>query len=273
MSKCSNCNCDLLLWKNPVKTGKVFFGAILALLVLKKVNLITFFLRVFYTIFLTTGSIEFLSKAFLGQGLVTKYGINDCPNTVGLIKPYFDAFLKNLPVKQAKMRMLVMAQVPKNTFKAAFVTYLLHKLFSWFSVWTLLFVGVLATFTLPVVYTTYQKEIDETVGSACNTIKHKSNQTCNQVCEKIEPHVKNIGPLNAIVQNCCKQSNATAAATTPAAGISAESTTTKLAADVPITTSTSSTTGIDLPNVPETKLEPTTQEFAETVKDAAEKTL
>lgn len=254
-----------------METGKVFFGAILTLLILKKVNLITFFLRVFYTIFLTTGSIEFLSKAFLGQGLVTKYGINDCPNTVGLIKPYLDDFLKQLPVKQAKMRMLVFAQVPKNTFKAALVTYLLHKLFSWFSVWTLLFVGVLATFTLPVVYTTYQKEIDSIVGSTCETIKTKSNETCNQVCQKIEPHVKKIGPLNTLVQNCCKSTQAT----TPAAGISAQSTTTKLAADVPITTSTSTTTGIDLPNVPETKPESNTQEFdvEDLVNDAAEKAL
>ena len=156
MSKSANCNCncDLLLWKNPIETGKYFFGSILTLLILKKVNLITFFLKLFYTIFLTTGTIEFLSKAFLGQGLITKYGIKECPNTVAIIKPYFDEFLKNLPVKQAKFRMLVFAQVPKNTFKAALIAFALHKLFSWFSVRTILVVSVLAMFTIPIVYVT-----------------------------------------------------------------------------------------------------------------------
>ncbi|CAL9731295.1 hypothetical protein MOUN0_L05534 [Monosporozyma unispora] len=251
MSKSANCNCncDLLLWKNPIETGKYFFGSILTLLILKKVNLITFFLKLFYTIFLTTGTIEFLSKAFLGQGLITKYGIKECPNTVAIIKPYFDEFLKNLPVKQAKFRMLVFAQVPKNTFKAALIAFALHKLFSWFSVWTILFVSVLAMFTLPIVYVTYQKEIDSMLNCACTTIKTKSNQICNQICNKVEPTIKKIGPLNTLLNNY-KQKQ----------GISNDSTTTKLAAEVPISSSTS--TGIDLPNVPNSNPESTsTKEF------------
>lgn len=31
-----SCNCDLLLWRNPVQTGKYFGGSLLALLILKK---------------------------------------------------------------------------------------------------------------------------------------------------------------------------------------------------------------------------------------------
>lgn len=240
MSNCGNCHSDLLLWKNPIETGKVFFGSILALLILKKVNLITFFLRVFYTIFFTTGTIEFLSKAFLGQGLVTKYGIKECPNTVAIIKPYLDSILKQLPVKQAKMRMLVFAYVPKNTFKAALTTYCLHKLFSWFSLWTLLFVADLIIFTLPIVYKTYQKEIDSILNKLTVCAKEKSSHCSKQLCDKIEPHIKKIGPLNTLLQNY-KKKNATE---------KTEETT---------TTTTASSTGVDLPKVPET--EPSTQEF------------
>lgn len=252
MSK-SNCNCDLLLWKNPVETGKIFFGSILALLILKKVNLITFFLRVFYTVFLTTGTIEFVSKAFLGQGLVTKYGVKECPNTVGMIKPYVDNILKQLPVKQAKMRMLVFAYVPKNTFKAALVTYCLHKLFSWFSLWCLLFVGDLAIFSLPIIYKTYQTEIDAVLTKGCKCGKTKINQVSKQICDAVEPHVKKIGPLNKFLQNL-KKSNETPVET-------------------PVETSSATTTGTDLPSVPETKPEQTTQEFDidDLVKDTAEK--
>lgn len=43
-----NCHCDLLTWKDPVKTGKVFGTIILTLLVLKTVNLFNIFFHVAY---------------------------------------------------------------------------------------------------------------------------------------------------------------------------------------------------------------------------------
>lgn len=243
MGKCAvcNCHCDLLLWKNPLKTGKYFFGSLLVLLILKKVNLITFFLRVLYTVFFISGSIEFLTKAFLGQGLVTKYGVKQCPNTVYYIKPYIDEFLKQLPVKQAKFRKLVFAEVPKNTFKAFLVAYCLHKLFSWFSLWTLLFVVDLSVFTLPLVYTKYQNEIETTLCKLHKCGKDKLNQCLNQVCDQLEPHLKKIGPLNSILQNL-KQKH-TAAETVEAKE-----------------TASATSTGVELPKVPETR-PAATQEF------------
>lgn len=231
--KCQ-CECDILLWKNPVETGKYFFGSIIALLILKKVNLITFLLRVFYTIFLTTGTLEFLTKIILGQGIVTKYGIKECPNTVGLIKPYIDEILKQLPIQQAKMRMLVFAYVPKNTFKAAGVAYCLHKFFSWFSVWTILFVADLLAFTLPIVYHTYQKEIDAQLECACKTIKKESDKYSKLACDKIKPHLEKLG-LAKYLQTSSAAPNATSA---------------KLAANVPVETTSATTTSADLPSVP-----------------------
>lgn len=256
MGKCANCNChcELLLWKNPLETGKYFFGSLLVLLILKKVNLITFFLRVFYTVFFITGSIEFLTKAFLGQGLVTKYGVKQCPNTVYYIKPYFDEFLKQLPVKQAKFRKLVFAEVPKNTFKAALVTYCLHKLFSWFSLWTLLFVADLSIFILPLVYTKYQTEIETTLCKVNKCTREKLNQVFNQVCDQLEPHLKKIGPLNSILQNLKQK----------------QPTNEERATEVATETTSATSTGIELPKVPETR-PAATQEFDvdQLVKDAA----
>lgn len=244
-----NCqNCDLILWKNPTETGKIFFGSIISLLILKKVNLLTFFTKLIYTILLTTGSIEFVSKIFLGQGLVTKYGIKECPNTVAIVKPIFDAFLKQLPVKQAKFRMLVFAQVPKNTFKAAFVFYLLNKLFSWFSVWTIIFGIDIAIFTLPIFYKTYQKEIDAYVVKTYNCVKSKSEEQCKVVFKKLEPTLKKCKPLEKYLNKF----TATQANVTP------ESTTANLAGDVGIST------GSELPNVPKT--EPVANESNETTE-------
>lgn len=239
-------NCDLVLWKNPIETGKIFFGSIIALLVLKKVNLLTFFTRIIYTVLLTTGSIEFVSKVFLGQGLVTKYGIKECPNTVAIIKPYIDSFLKQLPVKQAKFRMLVFAQVPKNTFKAAFVFYLLNKLFSWFSVWTIIFGIDVALFTLPIFYKTYQKEIDSYVVKTYNCVRSKSEEQCKVMCKKLEPTLKKCKPLEKYLNKCC----ATKSNITP------ESTTVNLASNVGVSS------GSELPNVPKT--EPIATQTSET---------
>ncbi|SMN20910.1 similar to Saccharomyces cerevisiae YDR233C RTN1 ER membrane protein that interacts with Sey1p to maintain ER morphology [Maudiozyma saulgeensis] len=244
--KCQ-CECDILLWKNPIETGKYFFGSIIALLILKKVNLLTFLLRVLYTVFLTTGTLEFATKLILGQGIVTKYGIKECPNTVGLIKPYVDEILKQLPVQQAKMRMLVFAYVPKNTFKAAGIAFALHRFFSWFSVWTILFVADIMAFTVPIVYHTYQKEIDAQLECACKTLKKESDKYSQLVCEKVKPHLEKLGPLAKLCQS----------STGPNA------TTTKLAANVPVEEPTSATTtSADLPSVPkDLPTDSTTKEF------------
>lgn len=240
--KCGDSDCDILLWKKPVETGKYFFGSILVLLILKKVNLITFILRVLYTVFLTTGSIEFISKLVLGQGLITKYGIKDCPNTVGLIKPYIDEILKQLPVRQAKMRMLVFAYVPKDTFKAALIAYCLHKFFSWFSVWTILFTADIIIFTFPIIYKTYQKEIDTNIEKGCVIAKKHTDKYKKLACDKVKPHLEKLGPLSKLFQSSAAP-NATSA---------------KLAAEVPLE---ATTTSADLPNVPTQQPSNATKEF------------
>ncbi|CCH57944.1 hypothetical protein TBLA_0A01450 [Henningerozyma blattae CBS 6284] len=185
--------CDLLLWKNPINSGKILGGALVSLLVLKKVNIITFFLRLFYTVFFISGSVEFLTKLFLGQGLVTKYGIKECPNTVGFLKPRIDALLKQLPVKQAKMRGLVFAHSPKNTFKAAGVVWVLHKLFSVLSIWTVLFISVIAAFTLPLIYHIYQVEIDTAVNKGYLHAKKQGKIAGSMAYKKASPVLQKVG--------------------------------------------------------------------------------
>ncbi|KTB03536.1 Reticulon-like protein 1 [Nakaseomyces glabratus] len=224
-NKC-HCDCDLLLWRNPLETGKVFGTTLVALLILKKVNLLTFFLRVGYTILLSTSLLEFSTKLVLGQGLVTKYGPKDCPNVVGMIKPVIDNALKQMPVKQAKMRQLVFANSPKQTFKAAVVLYLLHKFFSWFSVWTILFVGDIALFTLPLVYKTYQKEIDAVVAEVLKITRQKTQEYSKVACEKSKPYLEKLGPISKMVESKLNQVHpptvSSAAPNTTAANIAAD---------------------------------------------------
>ncbi|AET39903.1 Rtn1p Ecym_5124 [Eremothecium cymbalariae DBVPG len=193
-------SCDLLLWKNPVQTGKVFGGLLFLLLVLKKVNLITFFLKVGYSILFVNSTVEFVSKLVLGQGLTTKYGVKECPNIVGMLRPKIEEFLVQFPVYQAHVRRLVFAASPRQSFKAAGVLYVLHKLVSVLSLWTLVFIGVIATFTLPIVYKTYQKEIDGTVQQGVVLAKQKSIELQKIASEKAAPYMeqldKRLGPVS-----------------------------------------------------------------------------
>ncbi|AMD20990.1 HEL291Cp [Eremothecium sinecaudum] len=193
-------SCDLLLWKNPLETGKVFGGLVVALLILKKVNLVTFFLRVLYTTLFASSTIEFVSKVVLGQGLVTKYGVKECPNLPGMLRPKMEEFLKQLPYYQSQMRQLLFAASPQHSFKAAGVLYILHKLISTVRLWPLLMIGVVSTFSLPLVYKTYQREIDSAVEHGVKTAKTKSAEFQQIASEKASPYVKQVeeklGPIS-----------------------------------------------------------------------------
>ncbi|KAL3233667.1 Reticulon-like protein [Nakaseomyces bracarensis] len=262
------CNCDLLLWRNPIDTGKYFGTSLLVLLILKKVNLITFFLRVGYTILLSTATLEFATKLFLGQGLVTKYGPKDCPNTVGFLKPIIDDALKHLPRKQAIMRQTVFAYSPKQTFRAAVVLFLLHRFFSWFSVWTILFVGDIVLFTFPLIYKTYQTEIDAVVVEVCKHTKQKTKEFSQCACEKAKPYMQKLGPLNKFIESKMNQAHA------PTVSSAAPHTTqANMAAEIPITEERTydhantmdqgiSSAAQTMPNIPETQpIGGATQEF------------
>lgn len=225
-------NNDLLYWRNPVETGKVFGGALVTLLVLKKVNLVTFVLKVLYTVMLSTASVEFLSKLFLGQGMVSRYGVQSCPNIVGWLKPRVDEMLAAIPPRQEQLRKVLMAQSPKCTFKAAGVLYVLHKLFSVLSLWTTLFVGTILIFSLPLVYKTFQKEIDSTVAQGVEAGKQHAAALQSTVREKATPYVKQLdekmGPVTGFVKSKLP------ATRVGGSNITTESTTAKLAADVPL---------------------------------------
>ena len=231
--KCSCCitECDILNWKNPVQSGKIFGGSLVFLLFIRNVNLLTFFTRIFYTVMITTGTVEFLSTVVLGNGngLVTKYGIQNCPNTVGILKPYVDEALKQMPVKQAAMRKLVFAASPKATFKAAFVFWLLNKLFNWFSLTFLLLIIDISVFTLPIIYQKFQTEIDAVAAQFLKLANAQCEKSCTVLKEKLQPVCERLdaklGPVSTFIKSRLatneKKTETEAASTTAATAIAA----------------------------------------------------
>ncbi|GAV51872.1 hypothetical protein ZYGR_0AF03430 [Zygosaccharomyces rouxii] len=229
---------DLLLWKNPIETGKYFGLSLLVLLILKKVNLITFFLRVLYTVIFTTGAIEFASKVVIGQGIVSKYGLKQCPNVVGCLRPHIEDVLRQLPAYQAKLRTLVFAEEPKQNLKAGVVLYFLHKFFSWFSVWTIVFLGVISAFTLPLVYYTHQEEIDSAVNHGLKIARAKSAEFSKVVSEKSQPYLekldKKLGPVSKFVKTQYANANRAGSGVQTTSSAAPQASTAGLAAKVPL---------------------------------------
>ncbi|KAH3902111.1 related to Reticulon-like protein 1 [Saccharomycodes ludwigii] len=181
------CNhCDLLLWKNPVETGKVFGGLLLLLIFIKKINFITGTLTIFYYVTFITSVVEIVTKKFMGQGLITRISPKTCPNIVSLIKPKIDRFLVELPKYQAQFRELIFANKPCLSLKASVVAYVSCKILSLFTLWTFSLLAVFGTFTLPLVYAKNQEVIDEHVARVVKLTKQKTNEYSDLCCKKLE---------------------------------------------------------------------------------------
>lgn len=193
LKKHCNCDCELLLWKNPIETGKYFGGSLLVLLIIKKINFLTFLTKLLYYIFITTSLIEFVTKLVLGNGLITKYSIKQCPNIIGLIKPYLDLFVKYFPIYQSNLRELVFAYSPKNTFNAAVSCWILNKFFNLFSLWTTLLLADISLFSLPLIYSLKQKEIDSVIDCIIKLVKEKSNELSEIVLKQLQPYLEKLG--------------------------------------------------------------------------------
>lgn len=160
---CTNKTCDILLWKNPVHTGKILGAALLAIIIIKNLKF-THILSLTYKLAFTFALINLVSSKVVKYQAITKYvQPNKCPNIVGFVKPRIDNFLINLPGYQYKFRTFLFAENPFHTIKVSSVLYIVVKLLNTLSFTTILLIGVLGAFSLPLAYNKNQKVVDEQV--------------------------------------------------------------------------------------------------------------
>lgn len=160
---CSNKNCDILLWKNPVQSGKILGAALLAIVIIKNLKF-THILSLIYKLAFTLAVINLVSAKAVKYQVITKYvQPNKCPNIVGFAKPRIDNFLINLPGYQLKFRTFLFAENPLHTIKVCSGLYIIVKLLNSLSFTTILLIGVLGAFSLPLAYNKNQKVVDEQV--------------------------------------------------------------------------------------------------------------
>lgn len=197
--------CALLTWQDPVATGKVF-GTILAGLVLVKINVASIAFHALYIALLISAGAEYVGKLLTGQGFVTKYlGGRPKSHVLTFRKLVLPAVGDAAGAAEAHIHKVLFAQDIEATLKAAGVSYILYKLTSWFSVYSLVFVSVLLAFSFPPFYQANKKEIDAAVAQYTKLAKEKTSEYSALAHKKAAPHidtfVKKTGPVGSYLQS------------------------------------------------------------------------
>lgn len=196
--------CALLTWKDPVATGKVL-AVILAALLSVKINIFNHLFHLAYVGLLVSAAAEYSGRILTGHGFVTKY--------LGKPKSHSRTFRDSvLPVLadaaealESHVYRVGFAQDLESTLKAAGISYIMYKLTSWFSLYSLVFAAVLLAFSGPYIYTNNQKEIDAAVAQYTKCAKAKTTELTACAKSKMGPHLdalaKKTGPVGSFIQS------------------------------------------------------------------------
>ncbi|CAI5759224.1 unnamed protein product [Candida verbasci] len=261
----TNSLCKLLSWKDPIATGKVFGSIVFSLIIFKTVNLFNIFFHLAYIGLLISAAAEYSGKLIIGKGFLENYK----PTT----KSYAECFNKNVLPNLAQFNLeaesigkkIIYSHDIETTLKAAGISYILYKLTSWVSIFTLISISVILIFTIPFIYTTYKKEIDASLAQFSKCVKSKTSELTEKAHKAAGPHldnfIKKTGPVGQFIQS--KFPTRTASSTVG----DSKATTYGNAADRsttanPSTSSARSTGAQQFPNAPTSGFHPTTVEDA-----------
>lgn len=196
--------CDLLTWKDPIKTGKLFGSIIIGLTIFKTINLINVLFHFGYIALLIVAAAEYSTKLITGNGIISKY-----KPTCSCAEKFNQSILPHLSIISVKLesqfKKVIFAEDVECTLKAAGVFYIFYKLTSWFSIFTLVTTATVLLFTLPFIYTTYKKEIDAAVANFSACAKSKISEVTSTIQETAKPHIetliKKTGPVGEFIQS------------------------------------------------------------------------
>ncbi|CCE73291.1 Piso0_000324 [Millerozyma farinosa CBS 7064] len=253
---------DLLTWKDPVKTGKVFGGLILTLLVFKTVNLFNVFFHLAYLGLLISAAAEYAGRLVTGTGFVTKYK----PQTHSHSARFNDEVLPRIASFNEKLeeevKKILFAHNIETTLKGAALSYILYKVTSYFSLYALITTAVVLTFTLPAVYVKNKKEIDAAVAQYSKIASEKATEFTNTASKQAQPYVDSLveksGPLGSFIKKNLPTRTAGSTVGGEKEASTASTSGASKTADAPSTASTSGAS--KFPEVPTSSLDKSTME-------------
>lgn len=194
----------LLTWKDPVKTGKVFGAIVAALILLKSVNLLNLYFHVVSLTLITSAVAEYAGKLLTGTGLVTRFrpAYSQIVSTKGA--KLLQSIGQHLPQFEIIVQKVVYSANIEETLKVGVLFYILFKITSWVSIYTLIVTGTLLGFSVPAVYESYQKEIDAAIKEYSAVACEKASEYSKVAQEKAAPYIKQVdeklGPVSKFIK-------------------------------------------------------------------------
>lgn len=197
---------NLLLWKDPKKSGITFASILSFLLLVKYVNLVSLFFRISTFALLISAISEYLGKVVTGTGFVTKFKPKQ-PNTrisevIDYYAPHFVKISKNVEIKIQELYTSVNIE---STLKFGVLSFILYKLTNSISIWSLLFTSTILLFTVPLVYSLNKEIIDKNIIKIVNLVKSKIDENSKLVNEKYGPQIekakKSLKPILNLVES------------------------------------------------------------------------
>ncbi|CAI4302668.1 AMM_1a_G0007020.mRNA.1.CDS.1 [Saccharomyces cerevisiae] len=184
----------LIYWTNPSKSGSSFAATLVSLLILRNVNVISVLLKIGYMVLFTSFAVELSTKVLFDKGVVSRFGMQESPDLVGVLKPHIDRELDRLPALEDRIRKLVFAHRTRNNFTIGVSLYFLHGLFAIFSMNTVLIMTTIFLYTVPLIYDRKQARIDCAIDRMKDLVIHRFHKNYNKVVEKTEPYIDRIIP-------------------------------------------------------------------------------
>lgn len=181
---------NLLTWSDPKKSGMALGSILSALLLVKYVNLLSLFFYLSTFALIASGLAEYSGRLVTGTGFVTKFK----PQTKTIVSDTIEYFAPHVVTVSKKIELKIQSLYTsvdvETTLRASVLSFVLYKLTSSISLWTLLFVSTLLAFTVPPVYLANKELVDEHVSKLLKLGKEKSAEYCKLAEEKLGPNLE-----------------------------------------------------------------------------------
>ncbi|XP_033639718.1 reticulon-1-A-like isoform X1 [Asterias rubens] len=163
---------ELVYWRDPKKSGVVFGSVFLVLLALSLcsfISVVAYLLLAVMTVTISFRIYKTVMQAVqkTGEGNPFKAHL-DCDITLSKeqVEKYTDKVIEKINAHSGCLRHLLLVEDFVDSIKFAVILWLLTYVGAWFNGLTLVMLGWIDLFVLPIVYEKYQVQIDDVVGKA-----------------------------------------------------------------------------------------------------------
>lgn len=127
-----------------------------------------------------------------GQGIVSKYKPKESTWAKKFNHDILPRFAQHLEEFEVELQKIYYAHDIETTLKGAGICYIIYKITSWFSLYTITFVVFILVFTLPTIYLHNKKPIDDAVSKTTLVAKEKASEYSKIAGNKLEPQLKKL---------------------------------------------------------------------------------